>query len=231
MISREKLIEAAARVYAEVGFRGATTRRIADEAGVNEITIFRLFGSKAALIEEALRARTSRAVAHAALPDVPADPERELSAWAAAQLAQLRDERVLIRKTMAELEERPEMAPTLCGGWSESERQLAQYARRLRRAGRLMDAAEDGCGYKVDLDVAVSMLSATLFADAMGRDIMPEMYPQPPERAAVLYVRCFLRAIGCRKQGAAQDRTTRSTRNSRSAKPSLRSRTVTRTSP
>lgn len=229
MISREKLIEAAARVYAEVGFRGATTRRIADEAGVNEITIFRLFGSKAALIEEALRARTSKA-AHAALPAVPVDPERELSAWAAAHLSQLRDERVLIRKTMAELEERPEMAPTLCGGWSESERELAQYVRRLRRAGRLMDAAEDACGYKVDLDVAVSMLSATLFADAMGRDIMPEMYPQPPERAALLYVRCFLRAIGCRKQGAAQGRTTRSTRSTRTAKPSLRSRTVTRTS-
>ena len=42
------------------------------------------------------------------------------------------------------------------------------------------------------------MLMAALFADAMGRDFMPEMYPQPPERAPALYVRLFLCAIGVR---------------------------------
>ncbi|MEO7475110.1 MAG: TetR family transcriptional regulator, partial [Gemmatimonadales bacterium] len=36
---RDQLLTAAARVYAEVGYRGATTRRIAQEAGVNEITL------------------------------------------------------------------------------------------------------------------------------------------------------------------------------------------------
>ena len=206
MISREKLIEAAARVYAESGFRGATTRRIADEAGVNEITIFRLFGSKAALIEEALRSRGrsardagTGAAAAAALPRVPADPEREVGAWAAAALSHLRRDRVLIRKTLAELEERPEIAPTLCGGMCDAELELREYVRRLRRAGRLADPASDACGIKVDLDVAVAMFTSALFADAMGRDVMPEMYPQPAERAPVLYTRCFLRAIGLRK--------------------------------
>jgi AcrR family transcriptional regulator len=204
MISREKLIEAAARVYAEAGFRGATTRRIADEAGVNEITIFRLFGSKAALIDEALRSRgassragTGSGAALSVLPRVPGDPVREVSAWAAEQLSHLRRDRVLIRKTMAELEERPEMAPTLCGGWCEAELELRDYVRRLRRTGRLADPATDTCGIKVDLDVAVAMFTSALFADAMGRDVMPEMYPQPAERAPVLYTRCFLRAIGC----------------------------------
>ena len=210
MISREKLIEAAARVYAEAGFRGATTRRIADEAGVNEITIFRLFGSKAALIEEALRSRGksargagSAAAAAAALPRVPADPEREVVAWAAEQLSHLRRDRVLIRKTLAELEERPEIAPTLCGGMCDAELELRDYVRRLRRTGRLADPASDGCGIRVDLDVAVGMFTSALFADAMGRDVMPEMYPQPAERAPVLYTRCFLRAIGLRKAGRA----------------------------
>ena len=209
MISREKLIEAAARVYAEAGFRGATTRRIADEAGVNEITIFRLFGSKAALIEEALRSRGASArgggtgAPHAsALPHVPVDPEREVGAWAAGALSHLRRDRVLIRKTLAELEERPEIAPTLCGGMCDAELELRDYVRRLRRAGRLADAAGDACGIKVDLDVAVAMFTSSLFADAMGRDVMPEMYPQPAERAPVLYTRCFLRAIGLRRAEA-----------------------------
>src|ERR1051326_2984409 len=53
MERREELLRAAARVYARHGYRGSTTRRIADEAGVNEVTIFRQFGSKDALIHEA----------------------------------------------------------------------------------------------------------------------------------------------------------------------------------
>ena len=55
-IDKGKLLDVAARVYGEYGFRGATTRRIADEAGVNEITIFRQFGSKESLINDAFRA-------------------------------------------------------------------------------------------------------------------------------------------------------------------------------
>jgi AcrR family transcriptional regulator len=200
MISREKLIAAAARVYAEVGFRGATTRRIADAAGVNEITIFRLFGSKAALIDEALRSRTidaQRQGEAALLPKVPVQPEREVAAWATAHLAHLRLNRVLIRKTMAELEERPAIAPSMCGGWCDAEQELRDYVRRLRRHGFLVDPSTDACGIKVDLDVAVAMLTSALFADAMGRDVMPKLFPQPVERAPLMYVRCFLRSLGC----------------------------------
>ena len=36
MSVRDQLIEAAARLYAEAGYRGATTRRIAVEAGVTD---------------------------------------------------------------------------------------------------------------------------------------------------------------------------------------------------
>ena len=48
---RQRILDAAKRVYAVHGFRGATTRLIAIEADVNEVTLFRLFGSKAALFE------------------------------------------------------------------------------------------------------------------------------------------------------------------------------------
>ena len=51
MDTRERILQAAARVYAQHGFRGATTRLIAIEAGVNEVSLFRTFGSKAALFE------------------------------------------------------------------------------------------------------------------------------------------------------------------------------------
>ena len=52
--ARQALIEAARLVFTEQGYAGATTRAIANRAGVNEVTIFRQFGSKANLFKEAV---------------------------------------------------------------------------------------------------------------------------------------------------------------------------------
>src|SRR5215203_2333552 len=51
MDNRDRILDAAKKIYAQYGFRGATTRLIAIEADVNEVTLFRTFGSKAALFE------------------------------------------------------------------------------------------------------------------------------------------------------------------------------------
>ncbi len=48
--TRQRLLGAAARVFAREGLTGATTRAIAEEAGVNEVTLFRHFQSKEKLI-------------------------------------------------------------------------------------------------------------------------------------------------------------------------------------
>ncbi len=48
--TRERIILAAREVIKRKGKRGATTREIADVAGVNEATLFRHFGNKEALI-------------------------------------------------------------------------------------------------------------------------------------------------------------------------------------
>lgn len=199
MISRSKLIEAAARVYAECGFRGATTRRIAEEAGVNEVTIFRNFGSKAALIHEAVSRHTGPEFPLPVLPDDPADPESELLAWAGAYHDHLRDSAPLIRKTMGELEERPEGVPCVAVGAVERAGTLRHYLRGLNRAGwlRAADRGEETAVLRpAQLDGAAAMLMGALFADAMGRDMMPEIFPQPERGAVALYVRLFLRSIG-----------------------------------
>ena len=57
--TREQILQAAARLYADHGFRGTTTRAIAEAAGVNEVTLFRIFGSKETLIVEAMREHLS----------------------------------------------------------------------------------------------------------------------------------------------------------------------------
>src|SRR5580698_7742553 len=49
--ARQLLLSAAARVFARDGLEGATTRAISREAGVNEVTLFRQFGTKEHLLE------------------------------------------------------------------------------------------------------------------------------------------------------------------------------------
>jgi AcrR family transcriptional regulator len=60
------LISAAARVFARDGLDGATTRAISREAGVNEVTLFRNFGTKERLIEAVVGSAFGRAKAPAA---------------------------------------------------------------------------------------------------------------------------------------------------------------------
>ena len=184
---REQLLQAAARLYAEAGYHGATTRRIASAAGVNEVTLFRHFGSKDALIREAIQLAGSTEVTEL-LPDRPREPFRELRDWARAHITELRERRWLIRKCMGEIEAQPGIFGGENSPPAQAARALSRYLRRLREAG-MAKAPFD--------EVAAStMLMGALFADAMGRDLMPDMYRNEPEQALDQYVRLFLRAIG-----------------------------------
>ena len=51
--TRQRLLDAASTIFARDGYAGATTRRIAEEAGVAEKTLFAHFGSKGALFAAA----------------------------------------------------------------------------------------------------------------------------------------------------------------------------------
>lgn len=184
---REQLLGAAARVYAEVGYRGATTRRIAEAAGVNEITLFRHFGSKETLLHEAI-ARAGAEPARAPLPEEPTDPVGELTDWARAHLAYLRERRSLIRTCMGEMEEHPGIISSIDKPPARAAASLARYLRRLRER-KLATAV-------FDERVAAAMLMGTLFGDAMGRDIMPEMFSRGLDASLREYVRLLLRGVG-----------------------------------
>jgi AcrR family transcriptional regulator len=187
MTIRDQLLDAAARLYAQAGYRGATTRRIATQAGVNEITLFRHFGSKDALIREAI-SRAGTALTPDPLPSAPREPFRELRDWARAHIAELRERRSLIRTCMGEIQEHPGIFSQDNSPPALAAKALGRYLRRLREAN-IAKAPFD--------EVAAStMLMGVLFADAMGRDIMPDMYQNDPDEALEQYVRLFLRAIG-----------------------------------
>lgn len=186
MEPREKILKAAARVYAEAGFRGATTRRIALEAGVNEITLFRQFGSKSALLHEAVHAAGLFPTAPD-LPAEPGDPRTDLMAWALAHYADLVTKRSLIRTCFGECEERPDILPPADNSARRSTDNLGRYLQTLQARGLVRP--------ELDLHAAAAMLTGVLFADAMGRDIIPDLFHTDAHTSIAEYLDLFLRAI------------------------------------
>ena len=184
---RDRILSAAKKIYAQYGFRGATTRLIAIEADVNEVTLFRTFGSKAALFEALMQTLVATSPIPQ-LPDLPVDPEREMTEWCAAVLSHMRENSAMIRTSFGEIEERPEAAVSMCEGPNSAGRVLTDYVLRLQSMGL---AALDG-----DVSTAVAMLMSSMFGDAISRGVMPNAFPQPVEDAPAKYVRVLLRALG-----------------------------------
>jgi AcrR family transcriptional regulator len=184
---REALLRAAIKVFAETGTRGATTRRIAQEADVNEVTLFRHFKSKDDLLRAALQYFASHAVTRA-LPDVPRDPRAELLEWCRAHHRELYKVRALIRRSMGEFEEYPDNCSQCMQASVRISDELSAYLVRLRSAGLARGLW--------DPRAAAAMLMGAVFTDALGRDTMPERFPYTMRDAVERYVDLLLSAIG-----------------------------------
>jgi len=187
---REALLRAAIKVFAETGTRGATTRRIAQAADVNEVTLFRHFKSKEDLLRAALQFFAAQATTWS-LPDDPVDPRAELVEWCRTHHRELYKVRALIRRSMGEFEEYPENCQQGMQASIRIADDLADYLGRLKRKGLASGDWDD--------HAAAAMLMGAVFTDAMGRDTTPQRYPYSMRDAVEQYVDLLLNAIGARR--------------------------------
>jgi AcrR family transcriptional regulator len=107
--TRQKLLDAAARVFARHGLAGATTRAIAEEAGVNEVTLFRHFQTKDRLLAAVVGENFGDAgnePADATLPPATADLRADLVAHARHYEKLLKHNISLVRTMIGEIHHR-----------------------------------------------------------------------------------------------------------------------------
>lgn len=182
---RERILAAAARVYAEAGFRGTTTRRVAQEAGVNEITLFRHFGTKEALVKEALKACGTGI--HL-IPTEPIDPETELTSWALSTYRHWYENRGVIGQVMGDLGEHPELAPDICEEPQSEHSVLSRYLDQMRERGMT--------SRPFHADAAAGLLMGAVFTHAMWRDHFDKPDLPPVDEVMRQYVGLLLGAIG-----------------------------------
>ena len=187
---RESLLRATVKLFAEGGASHSSTRRIAREAGVNEVTLFRHFGTKEELLRSAMRWFAEKNQVDP-LPLTPRDPASELIDWCRDHHQRLYVLRALIRTCLADHFEHPDRnSPTLKLPLQVN-RELHDYLLRLRHAGI---ASGDW-----NAQSAANLLIGALLSDALGRDAMPEQFPGDVNDDIARYVRLLLLAIGCER--------------------------------
>lgn len=101
--TRARILAAAREIFEKHGTRGTTTREVAERAGVNEATLFRHFGSKAALLgamrESSCAFEEFRSVVSSVQGE---DLGRDLHAIANAMVGNMVDQRNLMCISLAE---------------------------------------------------------------------------------------------------------------------------------
>lgn len=159
--TRETILAAALRLFSQRGFLGATTRQIACEAGVAEVTLFRHFGSKEKLFEEVIRGYSFLPAMKGILPRLEeARYEETLLTIARHFLATLDERRDLIRIMLAERLSYPATVKGIFRGiLGEEFGILTGYFRRLQQRGVLRD---------FDPDEAARAFLGALFAYVHG---------------------------------------------------------------
>lgn len=188
--TRERLLEAANRLFLEAGSRGATTRRIAREAGVNEVTLFRHFAGKEELLSAAVEHGAEqgiRRLAAGTLPAEPGDVRGELRTFLLATLQEFTEGRRAIRVSMAEWERHPSLQEPLLRTANYVYRQLRTYVKKAQVRGLI----------RADLGVTVmtEALIATIIADGLLRDLMPERFPLRPAASIDAYLDILLQGL------------------------------------
>lgn len=136
----QRILDAAARLFAERGYAGTTTRAIAEAAGVNEVTLFRHFESKRGMLRalgERLAERQAGRAAAAAPPS--GDVKEVLLDFARMEIAGALEDGGLALRLAFDARSVPEIAALLGEGIPSNLAGLAEFMAERQAAGELRD--------------------------------------------------------------------------------------------
>ncbi len=153
----ERILDAAEDLFASHGFGGTTTRSLAQRAGVNEVTLFRRFGSKAGVLQ-AMGERVAAQTAGLTTVDLPDDLDVQvaLERLAGAELAGARRFGALTLRLVMESAGQAEVAAALGGGAGRNREAVARFLAARQVRGQLRG------------DVSAELLAESFFALTSG---------------------------------------------------------------
>jgi AcrR family transcriptional regulator len=135
--TRQRILRAASQVFAEQGYARATTRALADAAGVNEVTLFRHFGSKQGLFSAIIEAYAAPALNTALAEQISGDYRQDLLLMGTHVLNAMLERREAMRLMLCEAEHFPEVRNALAQNPRQLRQGLAGYLQQQMTQGRI----------------------------------------------------------------------------------------------
>ena len=163
--TRSRIINAAREVIARKGKRGATTREIADVAGVNEATLFRHFGTKESLIVAVARFSCPEVALRDTITSLEGPLEEQLYVIAQAFNERLESMMDMVRWSLVEVDyEKSLFAQEAWRPQTAIHAVMSEYMAAQVKAGRLTG----------EPDELASVFMGMIFARSIAREKFPE---------------------------------------------------------
>jgi AcrR family transcriptional regulator len=186
--TRQRLLDAALRVFGRDGVSGATTREIARVAKVNEVTLFRYFRNKNELLRQVVLQSCKRyeQVFAGASVATPADLRRTVGSYAEAYARKVRENEDLVRTFMGELKRHLKLSRRLFVESAKPVRQkFIAYLQAAQKAGLVRK--------DLDVETATDALTGMLMSGALRHPLTDSYYSS--KRYVETCVELFLKGI------------------------------------
>lgn len=184
--TRERILEAALKLFSRKGYLGATTKEIAREAGIAEITLFRHFPSKEKLFEEMINSYSFLPALKGLLPEIAGMPyKKALTEIAERFLETLSSRKDLIQIMYSEMHRYPEKIHKIYHTFmDELFKTLASYFEEMQGKGLLR---------KFDSEFAARAFLGMFFSYFIAQEFkMRKKYRDDSEKTIKEYVDIFI---------------------------------------
>jgi AcrR family transcriptional regulator len=133
--TRARIMQAASQLFTEKGYTGTTTRAIAELAGVNEVTLFRHFGTKEKLAKVIMDQFGGLAIAGDLEARFSGDYIQDLTLMAQVMMKVMTERSDAIRMAICEAGNFPEFQQVVAENPRQLRGMLARYFKRHMDAG------------------------------------------------------------------------------------------------
>lgn len=133
--TRQRIMAAAMQLFGQVGYTQAATRAIAEAAGVNEVTLFRHFGSKKNLLLACIQAFNAASFSGTFESELTGDYAEDILRMARLQIKDTAEHMDLLRLLISDAHSVPELRQMMLSGGRGNVARLQAYFQRQIDAG------------------------------------------------------------------------------------------------
>jgi AcrR family transcriptional regulator len=173
--TRQRIITAAMQLFGKVGYAQATTRAIADAAGVNEVTLFRHFGSKKNLLMACMQAFTSVSFPATFESELTGNYARDILRMAQLQIRDTTANMEIIRLLVCDARSVPELREAMLAGSRANLARLSGYfQRQIEQGVARPDLPAEVLASAFDSLFSSNIIFSTMFQDDLSPRLSAE---------------------------------------------------------